>query len=88
TNVSGDGWNRATNEECRNTAVEYFIRCGYGQDFYTEQEMRQLLKDLDAIGSLWPNNAGRKLIDRHAKWRNKYQDYWFKKWYRKLRRKP
>ena len=87
-NLSGDSFKRATDEHRRNKAVEYFIQCGYGQEFYTEQEIRQLLKELDTIGSLWPDGAKMKLIDRHAKWRNQYQHYWFNKWYRKLRRKP
>ena len=88
THVSGDGSERAQDEGCRTKAIDYFIQCGYGQGFYTESELRQLLKDLDAIGSLWPDDASMKLIERHAKWRDKYHDYWFKKWYRKTRRKP
>jgi len=86
--VSGDSWTRPPNEECRASAVEYFNHWGYGQGFYTEQEITQILKDLHAIGSLWPANAEMPLIDQHAAWRNKYWDYWFNKWYQRLRRKP
>ena len=83
-----ENWKRRENDAIRQTLVDYFILSGYGQKWYTEQEIRQMFKELDAIGSLWPSDGGMKLIDRHAKWRNKYHDYWFKKWYRKLRRKP
>ena len=86
--LSQESWQRHPSDSVRQTLVEYFTLCGYGQKWYTEQEIRQLFKELDAIGSLWPEDGGTKLIDRHAKWRNRYQDYWFKKWYRKLRRKP
>jgi len=86
-NLSGDSFKRSGDELRRTKAVDYFIQCGYGQEFYTEQDLRQLLKELDAIGSLWPGNAEMKLIDLHANWRNTYQDYWFNKWFRKPRRK-
>jgi hypothetical protein len=88
TNVSGDNFNRAGEEGCRSKAVEYFIQCGYGQDFYTEQDIRQIVRELDAMGSLWPETGKTKIIQLHAKWSDKYQDdYWFKKWRNKLRRK-
>ena len=83
-----ESWKRRENDAVRQTLVDYFVLCGYGQKWYTEQEIRQMFKELDAIGSLWPENSGIKTIRRHAKWRNRYHDYWFKKWYRKLRRKP
>ena len=83
-----ENWKRRENDAVRQTLVDYFVMSGYGQKWYTEQEIRQMFKELDAIGSLWPENSGIKTIRRHAKWRNRYHDYWFKKWYRKLRRKP
>jgi hypothetical protein len=83
-----ESWKRNANDAVRQALIDYFILCGYGQKFYTEPDLRLMFKELDAIGSLWPDDAGMKLIDLHAKWRNKYQDHWFKKWYRKPRRKP
>jgi len=83
-----ESWKRRESDAVRQALIEYFIGCGYGQKWYTEAEIREMFKELDAVGSLWPRDAGMKLIDRHAKWRNKYHDYWFKKWYRKPRRKP
>ncbi len=88
TSVGGDSFKRSPDEQCREKAIEYFIRCGYGQEHYTEQEIRQIFYELHAIGSLWPDTTKEKLMDRHAKWRKMYHKYWFKKWYKKLRRKP
>ena len=82
-----ESWKRRENAGVRQALVEYFTLCGYGQKWYTEPEIRQVFRELDAMGSLWPQDAKMKLIDLHAKWRNKYQQYWFKKWYRKPRRK-
>jgi hypothetical protein len=83
-----ESWKRRANDGVRQALVDYFVLCEYGQKWYSEQEIRQMFRELDAIGSLWPENAGMKLIRRHASWKQKYQDFWFKKWYRKLRRKP
>jgi hypothetical protein len=82
-----ESWKRRENDAIRQVLVDYFTLCGYGQKWYTEPEIRQVFRELDAMGSLWPQDAKMKLIDLHAKWRNKYQQYWFKKWYRKPRRK-
>lgn len=81
-----ESWKRRENDAVREVLVNYFILCGYGQQWYSEQDVRQMFKELDAIGSLWPRDAKMKLIDLHAKWRNKYQRYWFRKWFRKPRR--
>jgi hypothetical protein len=83
-----ESWKRRENDAVRQTLVDYFVLCGYGQKWYTEPEIRQMFRELDAIGSLWPENGGIKLIHRHARWKERYQAFWFKKWYRKLRRKP
>ena len=86
-NISGDSWNRSNDDECRVKAVEYFIECKYGHDHYTEADIRKMLGELHAIGLLWPETDKEKMIDMHAKWRDKYYKYWFKKWFGKIRRK-
>jgi len=86
-NLGHESWKRHPNDGVRQAAIDYFMQCGYGQDFYSPEELRSMFKELDAIGSLWPRSGKMKLIDRHAKWRNKYPDYWFKKWYYQVRRK-
>ena len=86
-NLGQESWKRSPNDGVRQTAIDYFIQCGYGQDFYNQEDLRSMFRELDAIGSLWPRNGKEKLIDLHAKWRNKYHDHWFKKWYYQARRK-
>jgi hypothetical protein len=82
-----DSGKRSDNDMVRGAAIEYFIQRGYGQNFYSEQDIRKMFKELDAIGSLWPKDGDMKVVDMHADWRDKYQDYWFKKWYYRIRKK-
>jgi hypothetical protein len=71
----------------RATAMEYFINCGYGQHFYSEDDIRKIFKEMESIGSLFPNNGKSKLITIHSSWRKKYYKYWYRKWFLKVRRK-
>jgi hypothetical protein len=85
--LSHDSWKRNPDGEVRSLLVEYFLKLGYGQDYYSPEDIRQMFREMDAIGSLWPENGGVMPIMKHAKWRNWYYKYWFKKWYYKVRRK-
>ena len=78
--LCGEGFKSSSDNQLRTKAVEYFIQCGYGSNSYTEQQIRQMLKELDAISMLWPENAADSIILMHANWRNKYYDYWTSKW--------
>jgi hypothetical protein len=71
----------------RAKAMEYIISCGYGQGYYTEEDIRKILKEMESISTLFPSNGKMKLIDVHSDWRKKYYKYWFRKWFRKVRRK-
>ena len=71
----------------RAKAMEYLIDCGYGEHHYTQEATRQIFKEMESISSLFPDNGKSKLVDFHARWRNKYYKYWFRKWYRKVRLK-
>ncbi|WP_017733036.1 hypothetical protein [Nafulsella turpanensis] len=73
--------------ETRKLLQDYFILCGYGQQHYTEADIRKMMEELQAIGTLWPEGAGRKVVDKHTRWRNMYHRYWYRKWYYKMRRK-
>lgn len=86
-NLSCGSWKRKGRDKAKEKLVDYFIEHGYGQDYYTAEDIRTMFKELDAIGMLWPDDSNPKLIDLHAKWRNKYYNYWFKKWWRKPRRR-
>ena len=73
--------------EARKLLQDYFICCGFGQQHYTEADIRKMLEELQAIGTLWPEGAGRKVVDKHTRWRKMYHRYWYRKWYYKMRRK-
>lgn len=60
--------------------IEYFLQCGYIQEHYTPENIRTIFSELNAVALLWPDKAGTKIINRHAKWRKMYHKYWFKKW--------
>ena len=69
------------------TAINYLIQCGYGQDYYSEEDIRQMLHELSSVSALWPAGSNSKMIDHHALWRERYYKYWFRKWHQKIRRK-
>jgi len=84
-NLDCGAWKREGRDTAKAKLVDYFIEHGYGQQHYTAADIRTIFKEMDAIGMVWPNKM--KLIDLSAKWRKKYQAYWFKKWFRKPVRK-
>jgi len=86
-NASLSSWNREGKESARASLKEYLLLCRYGQEHYFEADIQTILKELEAIGLLWPDGAKMSFIDLHAEWRDKYYKYWFKKWFRKPRRK-
>ncbi len=63
--------------------VEYFIARGYGKHDYYEEDIRSMFKELDAMAMLFPKNGTEAMIKGHTQWLNKYQQYWYKKWYGK-----
>lgn len=73
----------AAKEAC----IDFFIRYGHGSDYYSEDEIRKMFKELAMVNDLWPDNGTMKFIDVHAHWRKKYSKNWFKKWYWKVRRR-
>ncbi len=81
--VSSDPFNRSIDDEQREKAVEYFIRGKYGQDKYTEEQVRQMFKELHAVGLLWPPLINDELLTVHANWRKIYLKYWVIKWVKK-----
>jgi len=61
---------------------EYFKLCGYGRKRYTEEEIRQMLYELEAIYRLWPRGENMALMDLHVAWREAYKKHWYEKWKR------
>jgi hypothetical protein len=86
-NAALSAWKREGNDTAREKVIEYLIACGYGKDFYSDEERRQILKEADAQGILWPKNADIKLFDLAVVWRQNYHKYWFDKWFWKGNRK-
>jgi hypothetical protein len=86
-NLSCGSWKREGREEARENLINYFIAHGYGKQHYSEEDLRLMFKEMDAVGLLFPRNSNMKLLDAYSKWRDKHYNHWFKKWFRKPRRK-
>jgi hypothetical protein len=86
-NLSSGSWNRQDRDAAKEKLVDYFLAHGYGQAYYTVEDIRTMFGELDAIGRLWPGEGSPQLMELHAKWRDQYYDYWFQKWYGKVRRR-
>jgi hypothetical protein len=87
-NLSCGSWKREGRDKAKGKLVDYVIEMGYGNEYFTEEEIRILFKDFDALGMVWPNNSGdMKLVDKYATWRNRHYKFLFKKWFKKIRRK-
>lgn len=75
----------------RKTAKEYFLSCGYGQDYYTKEDIEQMFIELDAMRLVWPQFPPREvdteLLDLSSEFRDKIQRHWYNKWVNKIRRK-
>lgn len=86
-NLACGSWKREGRDKAKEHLVNYFIEHGYGQHHYSETDIREIFKEMDALGLLFPKNGKGKMVDRYAKWRDKHHTYWFKKWFRKPKRK-
>ncbi|ANH82469.1 hypothetical protein A8C56_17170 [Niabella ginsenosidivorans] len=84
-NLGCESANRQSREAARQHLMEYFIAHGYGQQYYTEEQIRQVFKEMDAVGLLFPRHDD-DMIDAYVLWREKHQRSWFKKWFQKPRR--
>ncbi|HLX90683.1 MAG TPA: hypothetical protein VKR32_03315 [Puia sp.] len=87
-NLSCSSWNRNGRENARSKLVEYFVDHGYGQEYYNQDDIRAIFRELEAIGLVWPKGGKMKLIELSSKWQRKFYRYWFKKWFAKPRRIP
>ncbi|MBV4358370.1 hypothetical protein [Pinibacter aurantiacus] len=63
--------------------VDYFIAMTHRQSNFTEDDMRQMFREAQAICDLWPSGAEKKFIDMHRKWQDEYVKYWMEKWQKK-----
>lgn len=79
-NLSCGSWRREGRDEAKEHLINYFVMHGYGQQHYSEENIRRMFKEMDAVGLLFPRTGKPKMIDVYAKWRDEQQKYWFKKW--------
>lgn len=86
-NLGCSSWKREGRDEAKEQLINYFIAHGYGQQQYTEEDLRLMFREMDAVGMLFPKNSNGKLLDAYCNWRDKHHNHWFKKWFRKPRRK-
>jgi hypothetical protein len=86
-NLSCGSWKREGRDKAKEHLINYFIAHGYGQHHYPEEDIREIFKEMDALGLLFPANGKEKMIDVYSKWREKHYPHWFKQWFRKPRRK-
>ena len=87
-NISCGSWKRTGRDAAKEKLIDYFLEHGYGNQYYSPEEIRSIFKELDAIGMLYPFNAHQELINEHTRWRENYHTWWFQKWYKKNNREP
>lgn len=86
-NLSCESWEREGRDKAKGHLIDYFLEMGYGQQYYTAEDLKQIFREMDSIGMLWPKEGSMDLIELQAKWRERYYKYWFKRWWEKVRRK-
>ncbi|HWK05699.1 MAG TPA: hypothetical protein VNS58_18795 [Puia sp.] len=70
----------AIEETRKNTAMDYFLNCEYGQQQLTRKDIHQMLLELDAIAALWPGMGTSRHMEKHVQLRDRYHELWQKKW--------
>ncbi|MBS1653286.1 MAG: hypothetical protein JSU05_00450 [Bacteroidetes bacterium] len=80
-------WKRTGKETARTHLTEYFMAHGYGQQLYTPEDIRFILRELEALSLVWPDKCAMEFTELSSEWRKEYYHYWFNKWFEKPRRK-
>jgi hypothetical protein len=84
-NIAHGSWKREGRKAAKSMLVQYILIMGYGQRQYTERDIENMFRELDALGLLFPND-NEKVRDLYVKWRDEHYHYWFDKWYHKYKR--
>ncbi len=85
-NIHYGGHKRQDKTPARTLLADYFIAQGYGSEYYSENDIRQMFAEMDALSSLFPWAASRELLDAYCAWRDLHQEEWFSKWFNKGQR--
>lgn len=86
-NLSCGSWNRRGRDKIRETLIEYFQLHGYGLEYFSEEQLKEIFKELNAQGLLYPHDCDDKTLEIHVAWRDEYYKFWFQKWFEKDNRK-
>lgn len=78
-NLSCGSWKREGREKAKEKLIEYFLEHGYGQHYYSAEDLRTIFREMDAVGLLFPSDDS-KMIETYASWRERHHRYWFQKW--------
>ncbi len=79
-NLVGTPWKREERSEARQKLVEYFISHGYGQKHYTPDEIRQIFREMEAMGRVFPTDGDDDIIDAYTHFQSLHEQYFFEKW--------
>lgn len=82
-NLACASWKREGRDAAKEHLINYFVAHGYGQQHYTQTDIRSMFKEMDAMGMLFPAQGSVKMIDRYSNWCKKQHRYWFKHWHRR-----
>ena len=70
-NLSCESWEREGRDKAKGHLIDYFLEMGYGQQYYTREDLKQIFREMDSIGMLWPKEGSMDLIELQAKWRER-----------------
>src|SRR5690606_37624847 len=59
-NLSCGSWKREGRTEAKTHLIDYFLAAGYGRGLYSEEEIRKIFSEMDAVGLLFPGNSKEK----------------------------
>ncbi len=75
-------------EIAKKDCIDFFIHYGFGKGYYSEEDIRMMFTELAKVNDLFPKEeTSIEFLDVHSHWREKYYEYWFNKWYWKIRKK-
>ncbi len=86
-NLAHASWKREGRDSAKQKLAEYILLSGYSKEHYSEEATLQMIRELDALGLLFPQNGTDKTLDSYVAFRDNFYKYWFDKWYYKSRRK-